>query len=48
MQRIAVQQKVRKHLFLNKHFTPGIPKEPEDFWKFTQALGRGFSRACGA
>jgi len=28
MQRIAVQQKERKYLFLNKHFTPGIPKEP--------------------
>jgi hypothetical protein len=28
MQRIAVRQKERKYLFLNKNFTPGIPKEP--------------------
>ena len=30
MQRIAVQQKERKYLFLNKHFTTGIPKEPKN------------------
>ena len=29
MHHIAVQQKERKYLFLNKHFTTGIPKEPK-------------------
>jgi hypothetical protein len=29
MQRIAVQQKERKYLFLIKYFTTGIPKEPK-------------------
>ena len=31
MQRIAVQQKERKYLFLIKYFTPGIPKEQNIF-----------------